>query len=75
MDAANAVLAASGLDAEVAQAAYLQFAELAQQVAEVYAPPEMVRASVMWTLATQAAVQACYGLLPAPATARLVVEC
>lgn len=74
VDAANAFLNASGLDAEAAQVAHLRFTQLAQQGDEVYAPPAMVRASVIWTLATQAAVRACYGLLPESGTARLVVE-
>jgi hypothetical protein len=74
VDAARAVLTASGLDAQAAQVAHLRLAELAQQTEEVYAPPAMVRASVIWTLATQAAVVACYGFFSASSTARLVVD-
>ncbi len=60
--AAQAVLDVAGIDSAAAFAAYRQMEELALRNLERELPPAMVRASVIWGRAVQAALLACGGV-------------
>lgn len=60
--AALAVLNSSGVEAAAAFTAYRQMEDVTRQELEMEVPPAMVRASVIWGRAVQAAVLACYGI-------------